>query len=254
MKYPKVVFKPMSLEENIDIIKWSFYAEQTDLNVHDYTIKYFEELRNLDIKTPKEEGYKEIEKVVTNYYEKNKDIMMREVKRYQTLWEEYNDKYLFMLSNYLGVEFAKTVREIKATVGFIPVCPRNLDDYSFAISMWIENSKVIEIAAHEILHFLWFEKWRELYPKSPKRHFDFPYIEWKYSEMVTDPILNNKPFNELFAFKERGYDSFYELYDKEELVMDILRSIYSTNDEINIKIKKGYQYILNYFAKNNRLL
>ena len=61
--------------------------------------------------------------------------------------------------------------------------------------------------------------------------------------MVTDPILNNKPFNELFNFRERGYDSFYELHDGDILVMDKLRDIYSTNDNIDIKIKNGFEYI-----------
>lgn len=57
-----------------------------------------------------------------------------------------------------------------------------------------------------------------MHPETYRRCFDYPYIELEYSEMVTDPILNNKPFNSLFQFTERGYDSFYELYDGEELV------------------------------------
>lgn len=88
-----------------------------------------------------------------------------------------------------------------------------------------------------------------MYPETPRRHFDSPYLEWKYSEMVTDPILNNKPFNALFDFKEKGYDGFYELYDNDELVMDKLRKIYSTDDSIEDKIESGFVYINAYFNK-----
>ena len=90
---------------------------------------------------------------------------------------------------------------------------------------------------------MWFEKWKQIHPETPRREYDSPYITWKYSEMVTDPILNNKPFSELFSFEEQGYDSFYTIYDGEELVMDNLRKIYAEDISIDEKINKGFRYI-----------
>ena len=243
MNIPKVKFKVMPLEDNIEVIKWSFYEEDKDLGVKNYTIKYFPELNNIDISISKEEAYKIIEQVVTKKYEEEKNRLSNEVDRYNKIWNQYNDKYFEMLSNYLEVEFPDNIKEIVAQVGFIPVFPRYLDSFSFDISTDVEESKLIEVTAHETLHFLWFIKWNIIHPETPSSHFESPYIEWKYSEMVTDPILNNKPFNELFNFRERGYDSFYELHDGDILVMDKLRDIYSTNDDINVKIKNGFEYI-----------
>ena len=70
-------------------------------------------------------------------------------------------------------------------------------------------------------------------------------MSWQYSEMVTDPILNNKPFSDMFGdvFVERGYDSFYNLKDGEDFVMDILRNIYSEDISVEEKINKGFEYI-----------
>ena len=156
-----------------------------------------------------------------------------------------------MLSNFLGTSFPKNIKKINAHVGLIPTFPRDLDSFSFSVSTNLEDWKLIEVSAHETLHFLWFEKWKIMYPETPRIHFDSPFNEWKYSEMVTDPILNNKPFTELFKFTEKGYDSFYEFYDNDNLVMDNLRNIYSTDDSIDEKIKKGYQYISDYFNQTN---
>lgn len=250
MNLPKIKFSPMTLEENIETIKWAFFEENGDLSVHYYTIKCFPELASIDINAPKEEIYKIIETVVTEDYTKYKEIMISEAKRYNNLWSEYNDKYFEMLSKFLGVNFPENVNQIDAYVGLIPVFPRYLDNFSFSISIDVDDWKLIETSAHETLHFLWFEKWKRMYPKTPRRNFECPYMEWKYSEMVTDPILNNKPFNELFKFTEKGYDSFYELYDNDELVMDKLRNIYSTNDSIEDKIEKGYTYITDYLNKS----
>ena len=61
--------------------------------------------------------------------------------------------------------------------------------------------------------------------------------------MVTDPILNNSPFKEMFSFIEKGYYTFYQMKDKDKLVMDNLREMYSESIEIEEKINKGYEYI-----------
>lgn len=61
--------------------------------------------------------------------------------------------------------------------------------------------------------------------------------------MITDPVLNNKPFSTMFDFVERGYDSFYELEDGSTKVMDKLRNIYSKDISIDEKIVTGFDYI-----------
>ena len=61
--------------------------------------------------------------------------------------------------------------------------------------------------------------------------------------MVTDPILNNEPFSNIFDFIEHSYDSFYTILDNGEKVMDKLRNIYSKNISIEEKIKLGFEYI-----------
>lgn len=57
---PKIKFTEMTLEENINIIKWAYYDKNRALSIHDYTIQCFPELANLDNNTPKEEVYKKI--------------------------------------------------------------------------------------------------------------------------------------------------------------------------------------------------
>ena len=43
-----------------------------------------------------------------------------------------------------------------------------------------------------------------------KKEYNSPYLVWQYSEMVTDPILNNEPFSNIFDFIEHSYDSFLQ--------------------------------------------
>jgi hypothetical protein len=252
MKIPKIKFRQMTLEENIETIKWAYYEDNGLLSVHYYTIKYFPELANIDKSLPQSEVYKIIEKVVKNDYSKYKTRIEEEVERYNLLWKKYNDLYFQTLSKYLDVEWPSDLDIIEGKVGLIPVFPRYLDSFSFAIATGVEEWKIIETCAHETLHFLWFEKWKNIHPETPRREYDSPYITWQYSEMVTDPILNNAPFADMFNFEEKGYDSFYEMYDGDTLVMDNLRKIYSENIPINKKINKGFDYLKSMSETKNK--
>ena len=245
---PKIKFTEMTLEENINIIKWAYYEKNEALSIHDYTIQCFPELANLDNNTPKKEVYKKIEEVVSKKYEQNNEKIKSEIKRYNDIWEKYNDKYFSMLSNYFNIEWPE-IDTINCTVGLIPVFPRYLDSFSFSLSTGIADWKLIETSAHETLHFIWFEKWKQIHPETPRKEYDSPYLVWQYSEMVTDPILNNKPFSNIFDFKEKGYASFYEMYDGKTLVMDKLRKIYSKNITTEEKIKNGFDYITKVLKK-----
>lgn len=242
MKIPKIVFRPMSLEKNIDRIKWAFYEDNDSLDVHRYTVEYYPELEEIDTKTPKEVAYKKIEQVVRNQYNKNYDELEKEVERYNRIWDEYNEKYFPLLSKYLNTNWPEDKLVINAEIGFIPVCPRYIDTYSFDLYTDMSDLGLIRVCAHETLHFLWFKKWMEMYPDTPIDGNEIPDLVWKYSEMITDPVLNNKPFD-IFNFKEEGYDSFYEMYDGDELVMDKLRKLYEKDMTIEEKIDKGFKYI-----------
>ena len=175
MALPRIIFKEMTLKENIDVIKWAFFDNNGPLSVHDFTIKCFPQLANLDFNMPKGEIYKIIEEVVTNDYNKYKDRIISETERYNNLWEHYNDSYLKTLSSYFNIEWPNNLKEINATVGLIPVFPRYLDDFSFSIGTGVDESKLLEVCAHETLHFLWFEKWKQVHPETPRREYDSPY-------------------------------------------------------------------------------
>lgn len=247
MKLPKIKFRIMTLEENIDTVKWAYYEKSDILSIHNLTIQYFEELATIDNNLTKEEMDRLIEEVVKKKYKDCIDKIELEVERYNNLWNVYNDEYLSKLSDYLQIDWPTHLQVIEGKVGLIPVFPRYLDSFSFSISINVEDWKAIEVCAHETLHFLWFEKWRKIHPETPRREYDFPYITWRYSEMVTDPILNNKPFSNLFNFEEHSYDHFYDIYDGNDKAMDKLRNIYSKNIPIDEKIDLGFKYIKDLF-------
>lgn len=235
---PKIVFKPMSLEDNIDNILWTYNDEE----FHDTVCEVFPELKKADNLKNKEEY---ITGLFTNYYKNNIDEINDYVEKYNLLWNEYNDKYMKALSEYLNTSW--DFENITAYVGLVCICPRNLSNHSFEIGVKFADEFVKKICAHETLHFLWFKKWKELYKNCKKSEFESPHIVWKYSEMVVDPIINSKKINNIIHEREEAYVYFYDMMDKNEKVMDILKEICNEDITIEEKIKNGFEYIKEYF-------
>lgn len=245
----KVIFKRMSLEDNISFIK-DIFSETDDelLSVHTYTINLFPELKKISNSIPLDEKNKLIEEIVTNYYNNNSLKIDNDVERYNSVWNKYNEGFFKRLTNFLNMSWPKQHDVIEATVGIIPVCPRYLDKFSFSVHDGMTNDQLIETCAHELCHFLWFEKWKELYPDCPRKEYESPYVVWQYSEAVVDPVLEASGIKKLFNSKNRfSYDSFYENYDS---LMDELVNIYREDINIDSKIQEGFDHYKGIISKH----
>lgn len=244
MHIPKIVFEPLTLEQNIDLVKWAYFEDNDSLNLHELTINMFEELKIIDKNYTKEQIYLLIEEIVTKKYNENKEKINKEVDKYNEMWRKYNDEYFKELSKYLNINWPKELKIINGFVGIIPVCPRYLDTFDFSLSINTKEQDLVRISAHETCHFLWFQKWKSLYPNIPRYEYDSPYNTWKYSEMVVDPIINSKEITKILKIKEKAYDSFYQKKDKNNnYMMEELNKIYKTNKKIEDKIIEGFNYI-----------
>lgn len=241
MNIPVVKFEKMTLEDNINTIL-DFNKNFTDFDK--YLFKMFPELSNLNKNISKEEKIKHIKEVVTKKYNSNSLLLEEAVTRYQKNWDKHNDKYMSSLSEYLNTQWPESTKTIKTKIGFIPIFPRYLDHFAFSTNPYLQEPELIKVTAHEVLHFLWFKKWMELHPNTPRANFDSPYSIWKYSEMVTDSILNSKEMSNDYPINEKSYDYFYDIKDGDKLVMNELKKIYEKNDSIENKINKGYGYVL----------
>ena len=246
---PKVIFKEMSRKENIEVIKWAYFENNGPLDVNYYTLKCFPELKEINKNASKEEIYQRIEEVVTKTYKESNLKIKEEIKRYDTIWSIINNNYMISLSKYLNVGYLDK-KEIVAKVGLLPVFPRYLDELSFSVGINLDEDFIIETVAHEVLHFFWFKKFRELYPDIPRREYDSPYLAWIYSEIIVDPILNSPEIKDIIGVNSRAYDSFYEL--EEGKVINTLREIYKEDINIEEKIEKGYSYLKQYYEEKEK--
>jgi len=131
-----------------------------------------------------------------------------------------------------------------------PICPRFLNDWSFSIFYnYKEISHAMEVIMHESCHFLYFEKWRNLYPKMSPKKFESPYIEWHLSEIIAPIILNDSRIQKLLKQKAFFYTEHEKIKIGDKTAPKYFTDLYiklSEKNDFEKIIKESYQAIKNY--------
>lgn len=249
MHVPVMLFRMMTCEENIEVVQDLYAAEGGELDMRRYIQQYFPELPCAE----KVLSQAQIAKVVSKRYEEAFVDIQQDVQRYTALWMPRYEEYMSVLTRYLHTTCPPAWSTIEAAVGLLPVYPRYLEARRFSIDVGFQPEQLVEACAHEILHFVWFQKWQELFPDYRKAEFEAPHRVWMYSEMVTDPILNSRDLQAVLHVRERSYDSFYTWYDEaaQMPVMQKLALLFAAPLPIEERICKGYTYMCEWLEQRH---
>ncbi len=231
---PKVVFNPTKAVDNVNIIKWTYNDSSVGFSMREWTISLFPEFKDCDDANPI------IEKTVRKHLISDKDKIASAVNHYQKVWDKYNDKYMAAISKTLNIDWPADCKKIGAYVGIMPIYPRYIESRTFDVSYWLKDDKIIDITAHESCHFLYFEKWKQLFPDYNESEFDSPHLIWELSEMVVDPILNRPEFQKIF--NNHNFFAYDYFYAGEATEMNKIKEIYA-NNTIEDAIKLSYEFM-----------
>ena len=245
MFLPKVKFKKLDIEENLNCLVWYSKPENSKnspLNFYQYTINLFPELNGkLKDNMRDEEVYRILDQYVKPIL---KDLYDNgdELEKYQKIWEKVNDNVMKDLEKKLNIKW--NCDEVVCRVGLLPVCPRDILQKTFDMNYGNKEDNIIAIGIHELCHFIYFEKWKEIYSNYNEEEFDNPHIAWYLSEAMIDPLINNEVFRKYTNGDLSAYSIFYEIFIDGKSVIDILRN-YVEKYPIEEAIRKGYELFRN---------
>lgn len=203
MSSPKVVFQSVPLRLEIDWMygflfynKWGW--EKRILKVHPNLQEIYKYSKEVERK-------KFLKNYISDFRVKNKTKIDEKVAFHQKNWQKIEDKYLTILSEIMETPWPKGRKRIKALVSINPICPRFVNDWSFFFNYSASLKSGREVIMHEICHFLYFKKWKEVFPKTNKKKFDYPYLEWHLSELLAPVILGDPRIQKLLNRKPCFY-------------------------------------------------
>ena len=179
-----------------------------------------------------------------NFEKENKDKLVEVVEKAKRLWLPLNDKIMKALENINEIKWTKGHENFNARITLSPVCPRYLEYNAFDIFYKFDEKNIIDTFLHEISHFIFFEKLKEVYPKINPEEFEHPHLVWKMSEIMPGIILQDKKIQEIFQNKKLSvYDNIKKIKIKDKLILDILQGFYDERKDFEDFIKKSYNFI-----------
>lgn len=251
MAIPRVKFIQMPIDSEIKVIYWFLFRNEWRWG--EIIIKRFPGLKPIfKIKTEKER-FIFLSKYIIKFKSLNRKKLLSKKKDFEKAWRKIEKEYLTTLARVINIEWLIRRKEIKAMISVNPICPRFLDDWSFSISYRYGTKDVMPVIMHEICHFLYFKKWKELFPKSERRTWDYPHIEWHLSELVAPIILNDERFRGILKQKATFYREHRKVKIKGVSAPQYFSKLYANclkkNKNFDYFIKEAYKII----KKNKKL-
>jgi len=147
-----------------------------------------------------------------------------------------------LLSDILETEW-DGIDGIRAYVGLCPIQPRFLDDHSFILNYQMPENLLLHFAAHEIIHFIYFKKWLEVFPDDSPKTYEHPHENWIISEIL-DPIVMRDPRIMNIIPGSSGLYDGWTIVNKELNFLEDFQTIYNDRDSFTdflLKSKERYQ-------------
>lgn len=182
---PKINFvinPKASAESIISLLNSGFRAEAKKAVLKDHP-----DLRSI---IGKKDKVREITPYVMKYFEKNKEAIEEGKNRIEKEWRKVAEKVFSELSLLLNTDW-EGLGEITCNISIFQMFPRDLEKFSFDVYFQDYVSRSMVVILHELTHFIYFKKWKELFPGDKNETFEFPHKFWHLSEIMA-PIINEE--------------------------------------------------------------
>ncbi len=237
---PEVQFELPSPEQEAGRFVWFCFGKvRSSLDWSDIVYKHHPKLkeRTKGI-TDQNEFYNVCLAYTKEYTEEHRSEIEGSMGDFQKSWDEIGESFLTGLSDDFEVDLPEEISKIKANVSINPICPRDVDTWSFDLFYKFTNEGMKKTAIHEIIHFLYFKKWAEVFSDCDKKEFNGPHSVWRLSEILVVSIMNeNKKIQEILkGNKSSVYQKWQKIKIGEQYLADYFGDIYKEHLESEGKI------------------
>jgi len=241
-KLPKSRFELIDIDKETELF-YSFMQRGRFSTMFD---KAYPELRAIQKECKdKDECIKRFREFLEDLRTKTQEKMLTAKEEMGSEWEKIGPEFLKALSEHFETEWPEDRPEIVGYVTNMPTFPRFLNKYKFCVG-YENTAKSIETTAHEILHFLWFKKWKEVFPEMDSREYETPNLAWRLSEIMDPIILQCHPkIKELIKPTHWGYSSFKDVKIGDVSMTEYFKKIYldsvASGDNFETTLKKLWE-------------
>lgn len=186
-----------------------------------------------------------IGQVLRKIYIDQKPVIHEKTVQYASHWNRHKEQITAALSDAFETDCRLILNDMICRVSLNPICPRFLENNSFDIFFLNSEQGALGLAIHEIIHFVWFSVWNQLF-KDSYDEYEAPSLKWIFSEMAVEPVMSDVRLSSINPYfpKENGgciYPYFYTMTIEGKPIMDTLADMYHSMT-ITVFMKTGYMY------------
>jgi hypothetical protein len=246
MNLPKVKFTDIPISQEINRMHGFLFQDKWGWGK--YIIKKHPKIKKVFSFKKEKEQIEFLVKYLVEFKKNNQQAIKNNGQRYERAWREIEKDFFIALSDILGISWPQNRKTIKAMLSVNPICPRFLDSWSFSIFYnYKKMPDAMEVIMHECCHFLYFAKWKKLYPKMSHKKFESPYLEWHLSEIIAPIILNDSRIQKLLKQKAVFYSEHHRLKINRKTFPEYFTDLYKRDVEkekdFTKFLKEAYQAI-----------
>lgn len=184
--------------------------------------------------------------IIANFFSDAHDFLSPTLKKkarvYQRAWDPINTEIMKALSSIVEIAWPSGLKTISAHVSLNPICPRFIKEKAFHVFRGRSIEEMKECAIHELLHFIYFEKWKRVFPETPEREFDAPFLVWHLSEMVPGVVLNDPRIQNVFKYKFRSYPEYEAIKTNGVPMLTRLKQLYDNSKNFEEFLREAWEF------------
>ena len=186
-----------------------------------------------------------IERVLLSVYEQEEKVIDEKVLIYSRQWEGCKEQITAALSEAFEVDCNGLFNDLRGNVTLNPVMPRFLREHCCDLFYLSSGRGAIGLAIHELVHFVWFYVWNQLFGDSYDE-YERPSLKWILSEMVVESVMKDprlSSINPYFPREDGGciYPYFFDMKADGVSILDTLDKMYQSQS-ISAFMKNSYAY------------
>ncbi len=170
-------------------------------------------------------------------------VLQEKAKSTQAEWDKINDRILGALSEVVEQDWSNDDARISGRITVNPMGPRYLETRTFDVFYRRPTERIVYFAIHEILHFIYFEKWETIFPKTPKEEFEIPHLIWALSEMMPGVVLNDERIQKVFKYKFTSNPEFEALKLDGKPLMSHIKELYDDRRDFEDFLRKSFKFV-----------
>ena len=203
--------------------------------------------RNYAAALPWQERKAYFSQVLRQIYAEEALVIEDKVKSYGAHWASCKEQITQALSDAFAIDCNAILNDMVCNVSLNPIEPRFLQSHTFDIFYKNSANGAIGEAIHEIIHFVWFHVWNQLFADSYEE-YESPSLKWILRDMVVEPIMRDvrlRSINTYFPREKGGcvYPYFYTMQIEGTCILDTLWEMFRSMS-ISEFMKNSYRYCL----------